>query len=405
MEISSEIRQQILQVRRDNPTLTANMSDEDVLELLRQADQAIANERPTAFVVQPSQGAPQAETATGTRDLDRRSMDELVVVGQQLAFAGQWQEAEQAFQALLNKAGQAKNVLYESMALLFQGRLCSDRGDQQRALPLFRQALGLAQQTNDWALLARIYDGLGNAYHRQGNYKAATEHLQYAIEIHERIGDEQGAILSRGNLGNVYDGQGDYEQAVKAFKDVLELANRAGAEQPAGQAYCNLGKAYYRQGLGDLAMDMGLKSLRIALRVGDQLTAANAYEVLGALRSQQGDHATAVQLARKGLEIKERLGMEPDLARGYANLAHEYTRMGDLMLAFLSYDRALAFHERTGNGHGVAQTHLYMGNLYRQQGKSAQARQEYRLAQAAFEAIGECENAAQAARERNRTPS
>ena len=149
MTASDDLSQQILQVRRDNPELTAKKSDQDILELFKQADQAIANDRPTFFVVQPAKKTPREQTAADNPDFEKRTMDELIITGQQLAAAGRWQEARQAFQSLLKKARQAHHIFYQSLALLFQGNLYSDIGKQSDALNLFLQALDLAKQTGD----------------------------------------------------------------------------------------------------------------------------------------------------------------------------------------------------------------------------------------------------------------
>jgi tetratricopeptide (TPR) repeat protein len=391
------LSQQIQQVRQDNPTLTAKMSDQEILALLQQSDQAIANDRPTVFMVQPPKDAQQMQTANDNQDFEKKSMDELIVLGQQLVYDGHWQDAERAFHVLLKKANQASHVPYQSLGLLLQGRLHSDRGDQPQALNLFRQALSLAKYTNDLKMICQIHDSTGIAYTRQGSYKEAIEHHRYAIEICEHIGDEQGVILSQANLGNAYRAQGDLEQAARAYKDLLDYTLRIGAQQTSAQAYCNLGLVYHKQGLRDLAIEMQLKSLEIALRLGDQLTASSAYGNLGTLRAELGDYPTAVQMVRKALEIEERLGIEPEIAQKYADLASLYTKMGELMQAFLSYDRALIYYERIGDHSNLAKIHFNMGNLYRQQGKTAQAREQFQQSQAIFESIGELENAKRAA--------
>ena len=393
----TDLSQQIRNMRQDNPTLTVKMSDEEIIELLQQADHAMANDRPTAFVVQPHKDAQQAPDKVTRQEFEKRSMDELIVVGQQLVYEGHWQDAEQAFHILLKKANQANHILYQSLALLLQGRLLSERGDQPRALILFRQALSLAKYTNDLKMVCQIHDSMGTAYNRQRNYKEAIEHHSYGIEISKRIGDEQGVIIGQANLGNVYRDQGDLKQAAKAYKDLLDYTLRIGAQQTSAQAYCNLGLVYHKQGLQDLAIEMQLKSLEIALRLGDQLTASNAYGNLGTLRTELGDYPTAVQMVRKALEIKERLGIEPDIAQKYADLASVYTKMGDFTQAFLSYDRALFHYERISDHSNLAKIHFNMGNLYRQQGKTAQAREQFQQAQAIFESIGELENAERAA--------
>jgi len=395
----TDLRQQILEMRQLNPTLTARMSDEAIIELLHQADQAMANDRPTAFLSSPNKDAGQASASPARQGFEKRSMDELIVEGQQLMYDGRWQEAEQAFEILLTKARQALHINYQALALLFQGQLYSDRGDQTRSVSLLGQSLSIASQTNDHKLIVVIYDRLGITFERQGNYKTAIEHHQTAIEISERSGDNRGALISRANLGNTYLAQGDFEQAVRAYKQALDYAVRTGEETTASQLYGQLGITYRRQGLMQAAIDMEWKSLEIATRQGDTLRAANAYANLGVLHNELGNYPTAVQMTRSALELAERRGNEPAIAQRYADLASLYTKMGDPTQAFLSYDRALYYYQRMGDAGNLAKIHFNMGNLYRQQGKTVQAREQYQRAQAIFESIGQLENAELAARQ------
>jgi tetratricopeptide (TPR) repeat protein len=397
--VPANLRQQILQARRDNPKLTAKMTDEDILELFQQADQAIANDRPTVFVVQQAKTASPANPTVGHSEFDNRSMDELIVVGQQLVYDGNWQKAELAYQTLLKKAKQANHIPYQALALLLQGRLYTGQGNQSHALQLFRQALGLAQHVDDLKLVCQIHDGMGSALTCLGNYQEAIEHHRFAIEIYRRLGDTAGIIMSQANLGNVYSAQGNIEQAAQSFQELLAYTIRIGAEQATAQAYCNLGMVYYRQGRHELALEMESKSLEIALRLKDQLTAANAYGNLGTLYAARGDYETAVQRIRQALAIQERLGVEPVIAQKYADLASLYTKMGEFTQAFLSYDRALIYYERRGDTASLAKIHFNMGTLYRQQGKTAQAREQFQQAQSLFKSIGELDDAERAARQ------
>jgi tetratricopeptide (TPR) repeat protein len=57
-EHPQDISQQILQVRKDNPTLTANMSDDEIITLLQQADLALVHGKPMTFVVEASKKEP-----------------------------------------------------------------------------------------------------------------------------------------------------------------------------------------------------------------------------------------------------------------------------------------------------------------------------------------------------------
>jgi tetratricopeptide (TPR) repeat protein len=399
VEFSDDLSQEISQVRQDNPTLTAKMSDQDIIELFKQADQASANDRPTAFVVRPAKIKQPEQTGANDPDFEKCSMDELIVKGQQLAFASRWQEAEQAYQTLLKKARQSNHILYQSLAFLFQGRLSSEMGKQSDALDLFLQALELAKQVGDLKLTSQIHDGMGSAYRRQRNFTESIKHHTFAIEICQKLGDEQGVILCRANLGNAYSDQGDFDQASQVFKELLAYALRINAEQLAAQAYCNLGLVYQRQGHRELAIETDLKSVELALKHGDQLTAAKVYKNLNTLYADKGDYQAAVQMLQKTVRIYEQLGIEPEIARNYADLARLYTDMDDSMQAFLSYDRALHYYERIGDDGNLAKMYFNMGNLYRQQGKTAQAREHFKQAQSIFESIGDLENAERAARQ------
>lgn len=389
-----DLNKEIQQFRKDNPELVAKMSDQDVIELFGQADQATANDRPTAFIVTPPSKAVQQ---LDIQKFETYSMDELIVLGQQLAAKGQWQEADGAFQTLLRKACQAGHIVYQSLALSFQGQLYSDQGDQPRALGFFRRALNLVEQTNDLTLMSAIHDSIGVACTRQRNFKDAIKHLKYAIEISEQGGDRQGTLSIYANLGAAYLAQEDFEQAIKVYKQVLNDAIQIGAEQISAQVHGQLGLAYRQQGLHDLAIEMELKSLDIASRFGDQLIVVDAYDNLEIIYTDLHDFQKAIQMTRKALEIVESLGNELMIAREYATLASLYTKMDDPMQAFLSYDRALFYYDRVGDSESLAKIHFNMGNLYRQQGKVAQAREQFRQAQVIFESLGDSENAKKAA--------
>jgi tetratricopeptide (TPR) repeat protein len=57
----TDISQQILKVRQDNPELTAKMSDDDIIILLQQADLALEHGKPMTFIMQ----TPKAESMPG----------------------------------------------------------------------------------------------------------------------------------------------------------------------------------------------------------------------------------------------------------------------------------------------------------------------------------------------------
>lgn len=400
--IPPDIEQQILRVRRDNPGLTANMTDEDIVTLLQQADYALAKKRPiTVITKRPSQPGKE-RTPADRPDLARQSVDELVVHGQKLMAAGQWQEAEEVFFTMERKAEQTNNTHYQSVALLFLGRIYTSHSEFTRAIESFGRALELAERIGDQKTVSVIYDAMGAVHEMRGSYQEAIGYYEKAIEICKQLGDEQGVVISRGNLGNVYRTQGDFEQAIEAYKEALEYYIGIGAQHAIAKTCCNLGLVYQQQGRYDVAIEMLQKSQRAASRLGDELTAAKACRNLGIVYSKLGNYPLAVEMHQEALAIHRRIGNKPGVGTANAGLALVYQMADDVERALSHYEIALGILKGTGDRRSEAETHFNMGILYREIRQPSKAREQYKKAQELFEALGDLQNAQRAAEESQR---
>jgi hypothetical protein len=134
MAIPPEIRQQILQVRRDNPHLTAYMSDEQIAALLLQAE----------LTLQVPSDLP------GTEGM---SAHECGVYAEQLMVSGRWQEAERFFLAQSKKSERETNLDQQAIACTSLGHLCCYRGEMAQSMTLYRRALALAERISNRNLI------------------------------------------------------------------------------------------------------------------------------------------------------------------------------------------------------------------------------------------------------------
>ena len=241
MAFSPEIQQQIIKVRRDNQKLMVNMTDEDIVLLLQQADQVLEYGQPMAFVVpRPKRTLAEADK----QHPDDLTAKERVMRGQRLKDIGRWPDAEQTLLRAIEQAKQTNDLPCHAWALGVLGGLYRDRGDLSPAIVAYGRAKELAEQigsSDGQHLIGVALDGIGTVYGRQGNYSLAIEHYQKSISTCIRIGDVYQLAITSGNLGNAYLNQRDYEQAQNHFIQALIIDERIGDERGKAMDHFNLG--------------------------------------------------------------------------------------------------------------------------------------------------------------------
>lgn len=267
MKIPPEIQQQILEVRRNNPQLTANMSDEDIVLLLMQADLTLEHGKPMTFIVQRSG---EAQESAGAPDLFTLSVHECGAYGEQLLAAGRWFEAERYFLAQLEKGKEEASLDQQAIAYSLLGTLYCFRGNMDQAMMLYNHALSLAEQVHNLHLVGMIYNDVGEVYRKQGDYPQAIVYYSKSLEIAANMGNEENLAVVYGNLGIVHKNQGQFEQAVQAYEKSLVYSIRQGIDRLTANQYGNLGVVYGLEGRYAEAIAMHEKSLEICLRLGEQ---------------------------------------------------------------------------------------------------------------------------------------
>lgn len=389
MEFSPEVQQQILKVRQDNPTLTENMLDKDIVVLLQQADQTLASGKPMAFLISRTK---DTQANVEKQDLSKMTAKELVLHGEELKKIGQMREAEQIFYDAIERAKQTNDLLYQSWAFQFLGDICKDSGDLSQAVMKYREAMELAEQIGNQDgqhLICLIYNGLGKAYFKYGDFPKAIENFKKGIKICNQIGDVRELAITTADLGNAYLFQGDFEQAIQAYNENLELSIKSGSDNGIANAYTRFGVVYMGQGRYDLAIEMLNKSLEICSRIGNQRDASLNYQNLGLAYSDLGNYRLAIEMYQRGMGIMEQIGDETSIAHVHSNLANAFKAIGNFEQAQSHYIQALKIVERIGDRHGEALYNFNLGQLYREKGKTLQARTHIRKAQELFELVGD----------------
>ncbi len=123
------------------------------------------------------------------------------------------------------------------------GELAARRGRYERALELFSEGFGLAEQLDacGHAEAWRFQVALGELLRHNGDRQDAEAYYHEAITTAERSGNLQGMQIAQGVLGDMLLKQGEYARAQDHLVDAVRHAERLGDRGTAAQLSLKLG--------------------------------------------------------------------------------------------------------------------------------------------------------------------
>lgn len=114
----------------------------------------------------------------------------------------------------------------QAMTLNTQGLMLIQRDQPEQALPLFEQALRIAQSREDQPGIAAITNNIGLVWDITGDKKKALDYYLQAKALYETIHDEGGIAQTLHNAGNMYRQLGDYSNAIQCFEESISIYDK-----------------------------------------------------------------------------------------------------------------------------------------------------------------------------------
>lgn len=192
-------------------------------------------------------------------------------------------------------------------------------------------ALAAAIATGDQAGEAAMRSNLGRAYvHQdQGRLEEAREHLLRALELHVAAGHHTMEASTLNGLGILHRRLGDYSAALEYTEQALQLYMGANARS-AGALSINVGILLLPLGRVKEAMDRFEWGLVVARQSGDLDNENVALTNIGDVLRRQGRPDAAVEHLEQALAIAITNDLPPNAAYAQHSLANTYRQMGRL---------------------------------------------------------------------------
>ena len=133
-----------------------------------------------------------------------------------------------------------ENELYKAMEACNQGLTLSENGDYTKALDAFSDALVIFEAEKDHKNEAQVLMNIGSVYRDMSEPILAEEYYHHAMEIFERLDDQEGIANQFSNLGYISYVTSRLEEAAAYFEKAARLYTKTGNTERARLAEQNV---------------------------------------------------------------------------------------------------------------------------------------------------------------------
>lgn len=178
--------------------------------------------------------------------------------------------AREFYAANLALARQHRDLPGIARALIDLANVCHARGDFQKAIPLFQEALQAGERLDVFPNADDILTRLGDCYLKTGDAAASMKYIQRSLEFSKKKRQAQIDGLMYSQKGAVYMEQGDFSRARSSFEQALEIRVSLADPMQISREMRKLGRLYSRSGQNAKAQEYARRSLALRQKISDQ---------------------------------------------------------------------------------------------------------------------------------------
>ncbi|TMD38331.1 MAG: hypothetical protein E6I81_09635 [Chloroflexi bacterium] len=223
---------------------------------------------------------------------------------------------------------------------ILAGVLVANR-EWDRAIAAYEEAIEVGGSVFDLRRVARMYSGLGMAYHQAGAVELAARYATRSVALLEVLRDRVSLASSENNLALVLMAKGDFAGARSHLDRSLELCNESDLESGRSHALLSLCELSMKEGKVEQAREGAQQALELAERLEEGANIAEAHVWLGRIADVDGEHESADREFEQAIRGFEALGMRERLLQCHGVYAEILERRGELSKAYGHMKEAL----------------------------------------------------------------
>jgi tetratricopeptide (TPR) repeat protein len=259
-------------------------------------------------------------------------------------------------EAALAAARRLKNRTDEGMHLANLGSICSDLGQNRRAIELLKSALAIEREIGNRRGEGTVLNNLGLAYANLSENRRAIEFYEPSLTIAREIGDAKGEASALSGLGHAYMALGETRRAIQCHEKALSIDREIGDRRGEGRDLGSLGLGYAALGETRRAIESYQQELVIDHEIGDRRGEGSALGNMGMVYNKLGDNHRAIELYEQHLAIAREISHRQAEGNALGNLGNAYADLGEPRRAIDFYGQNLVIVRETGDRRGEGYT-------------------------------------------------
>lgn len=221
-------------------------------------------------------------------------------------------------------------------------------GKHEEGKVYLAEALQIATDIQDTALMSATYRSLGSISFILGNYAEAKQYCVDGFKLYQTVGDVTGMARMSNNIAVMDEFAGNYDSAFHYFDESLRLARASNLRQNMALGLRGVGNILNRLGRYDEAETRLLEGLQILRQIHDLHNLALTLTGLSISCWQRGDYETAEKYGEESLQVSQQLGHPLVIVNALNNLGELAFHKQQYLVADYQLKEALKIAQKTG---------------------------------------------------------
>jgi signal transduction histidine kinase len=239
--------------------------------------------------------------------------------------------------------------------------------NSNQALALSQEALCLAESINYDKGKAESLRTLGFCHIRHSEHDRANSCLDKAFLLFQTLNDLKGQSDIWQYKGIISRCQGDYVSSLDYLYRALEIRQKLSNQEDIPLNLYDLGITFKYLGNYSKALDYLLRSLEEARKTKSSLTESYVLNNIGLIYFESEDYNNALEYYQQSLSFRKSNGDQWGEAGCLDNIGATYYKLGDHAKALTFCQQSLAITKTTGDRKGQGNSLFHLGNIYFEQ--------------------------------------
>ena len=312
----------------------------------------------------------------------------LLIKGDIFDIKGEWDKAMECYNQALKVAEGRKREELIAKCCLKIGNIQEKRSEWDTALENFTRCLDASKKTADFGGMADAHYGIGYVCRKTDQLNKALDNYSKSLEYYKKVDDLSGIGKTYIAMGSTMMYKGEYGNSIKLFHKALDMFESLGNKYETVRVYNNIGAVYGRSRDIDNAIKYYEKQIKLAEGIGYVELLAYGLSNLSLSYGEKGDADRATIYIEKALPMVKKLGDKYVIANTYANLGCILYLKKDWKGSIKSFNESVRIGKEIKSLDSLSMTYLDFAKMYKSKGDNINAKKQFENALKYYETLG-----------------